>query len=320
MTPSISVVLPTCGRPHLLERCLDSLLAQRFDNGYEILVIDDGPSEATRQLVQRYGDATPAPRYLQTTEVKGPAAARNLGWRAARADLIAFIDDDTIADPHWLAHGRAALLPSLAAVWGQICMPIPDDPTDYECDAARLSDAGFVTANCFVRRDALYEVGGFDERFRLAWREDSDLHFRLSTRFGPPAYAARAIVIHPIRPARWGVSLTQAKKSLFDALLYKKHRLLYRRRVAALPPLRYYGALGTLFAAPVSWAAGAHAVALASATIWLGLTTQFALQRLRGTRKSAAHVAEMCWTSALLPPIAIFWRLRGAWRFKVLFL
>jgi hypothetical protein len=52
-------------------------------------------------------------------------------------------------------------------------------PTDYERDAHGLERSEFVTANCFVSKRGLERLGGFDERFPLAWREDSDLHFRL---------------------------------------------------------------------------------------------------------------------------------------------
>ena len=97
---------------------------------------------------------------------------------------------------------------------GRIVVPVPHRPTDYERDAARLAAAEFVTANCFYRRDALAAAGGFDERFTAAWREDSDLFFTLLECGARLTHAPDAVVVHPIRPARWGVSLAQQRKSM----------------------------------------------------------------------------------------------------------
>src|SRR5690606_10619854 len=100
--------------------------------------------------------------------------------------------------------------------------------------------AEFVTANCFVRRTVLEAVGGFDERFRAAWREDSDLHFVMLERGLKLMKVPAAVVVHPVRPARWGVCLRIQRKSQYDALLYKKHPELYRRRIGPNRPRDYY--------------------------------------------------------------------------------
>jgi GT2 family glycosyltransferase len=199
-------------------------------------------------------------------------------------------------------------------------MPLPPAPTDYERNEAGLEGAEFVTANCFVRRDVLEAVGGFDERFTLAWREDSDLYFSLLERGFRVVHVPDAMVLHPVRPAPWGVSLLQQRKSLFNALLYKKHPALYRRKIQASPPWHYYastGALAVAVGAALAEAPGPLAVAL---TAWLVLTASFAWRRLRGTSRRLSHVAEMLVTSALIPPLSVFWRLRGAVRFGTLFL
>ena len=67
----------------------------------------------------------------------------------------------------------------------------------------------------------------------MAWREDSDLWLTFMGRGETLVSAADAVVIHPLRPAHWGVSLSQQRKSQYNALLYKKHPQLYRQRVAA---------------------------------------------------------------------------------------
>jgi GT2 family glycosyltransferase len=281
----VSVVIPTCGRPDLLERCLAALRAQTLPaEAFEVIVSDD------------------------TRTRHGPAAARNRGWRRASADIIAFTDDDTEPDARWLERGLAALRPGIDVVTGRVVMPAPRTPSDYERDATGLERAEFVTANCFVRKGALARIGGFDEAFRLPWREDSDLQFRLLEKGYRIARAEDAVVLHPIRPAPWGVSLRQQKKIMYDALLYKKHPRLYRERIRGEPRWDYYLIVGFLLlglVAPV-WLVA-----------WAGLTARFAMQRLRGTSKSPRHVAEMLLTSILIPPLAVFWRAVGALKFRV---
>jgi glycosyltransferase involved in cell wall biosynthesis len=318
MKPRISVVVPTRGRPALLGRCLHALRAQTLPRGaYEIIVVSDGPDSVTRAAIRGFAGAV---RHLELPRHGGPAAARNAGWRAAAADVVAFTDDDTVPAPDWLAAGLEALAAGGDAVTGRVVMPLPAAPSDYERDAARLADAEFVTANCFVRVAMLKEVGGFDERFKLAWREDSDLHFGLLARGAVVRRAPRALVAHPVRPAPWGVSLRQQRKVSFDALLYKKHRALYRQRIRRAPRFDYYAVVGALLAALTSFALGARGLGAAAALIWAALTVRLALRRLKATRHDWRHVGEMLVTSAAIPPLAVFWRIVGAARYRVVFL
>jgi GT2 family glycosyltransferase len=287
MKPQVSVVVPTCGRPALLARCLQALESQSLPRDqYEVIVAEDRRRD-------------------------GPATARNQGWRRARAPIVAFTDDDCIPDHDWLRRGLEALAGGAHAVCGRIVMPLTGAPTDYERDAQGLERAEFVTANCFVRKFMLERVGGFDERFRLAWREDSDLHFGLLAQGARIVREPRAIVVHPVRPANWGVSLRQQRKIMFDALLFKKHPRLYRERIRAAPRWDYCVIVASLLVAPFwtpAW------------LVWLLFTGRFFVQRLHGTSRAPAHLLEMILTSIAIPPVAVFWRLVGALRFKVAFL
>ncbi len=199
-------------------------------------------------------------------------------------------------------------------------MPLPATPTDYESSASQLVECDFVTANCFYRRDALKDVGGFDERFTAAWREDSDLIFTLRERDARCAYAPDAVVIHPVRPAQWGVSIHQQYKSMYNALLYKKHPVLYRRYIQATPPWLYYAIVGAWVVVLIGALRRSGLLALVGLSLWMWLTGRFCAQRLRHTSHTPRHVAEMVVTSIAIPPLAIFWRLRGAIKFRVFFL
>src|SRR5690606_33271118 len=162
--------------------------------------------------------------------------------------------------------------------------------------------------------------GGFDERFALAWREDSDLFFRLLERGARVIRIDDAVVRHPVRPARWGVSVAQQKKVLFDALLFRNHPTLYRQRIRRAPRLDYYAIVASLAAALGAALAGATAVALASGGMWAALTARFCWRRLERTSKRLPHVLEMIVTSLAIPPLAVFWRTAGAVRFRALLL
>ncbi len=293
--PRVSVVVPTCGRPQLLARCLEALEAQTLPReDYEIVVVEDRARE-------------------------GPATARNRGWRLARAPVVAFTDDDCVPDAAWLERGLRTLEETGAdTVTGRVVMPLPQPPTDYERDAQGLERAEFVTANCFCRREWLERLGGFDERFRLAWREDSDLHFRLLQAGASIVRDPGAVVVHPVRPGGWGASLRQQRKVMFDALLFKKHRRLYRERIRAAPRWDYYATVLALLLFVGLLLAGSPYSILPGAA-WLFLTARFCLHRLDGTSRDARHVMEMVLTSILIPPLAVFWRLVGALKFRVAF-
>lgn len=325
MSITVSVVVPTFRRPALLERCLKALLAQDFaPAAYEILIVDDAACKETALQVERWARrAAECGRkifYLATTGQCGPATARNLGWRAAQGEIIAFTDDDCVPTSGWLSAGVAAFTNDIMAVSGRIRVPVPPNPTDYEYDAAHLEQSEFATANCFYRREALLAVGGFDERFTAAWREDSDLFFLVLERGFRYAVCENAMVIHPVRPARWGVSLAQQRKSMFNALLYKKHPALYRQRIQPLPPLHYYCMVGAWLVISLGLIGQSLWLILAAFAFWSLLTSRFCLQRLASTSHAPAHVSEMIITSMLIPPLALFWRLRGMVTFRVLFL
>jgi glycosyltransferase involved in cell wall biosynthesis len=326
--PAVSVVIPTYRRPALLRRCLQALLQQgEAARPYEVIVVDDGHDEATGAAVDAVQADLPDGvqlRYTRPAAGRGPAVARNTGWRLARAPLVAFTDDDTVPAPGWLAAGCAAMArhPAWSAASGRVRVPRASDgpPTDHERMTQGLETAEFVTANVFVRHAALVRVDGFDERFERAWREDSDLQFRLAQQAGPVGRVPEAEVLHPVRPERWGVSLRQQRNTFFDALLYKKHPRLYRSRIRPVPPWDYYAIVAAVAGAAALLPAGHPQAAAACLGLATTLVARLAWRRLAPTSRQPAHVLEMIVTSALIPFLSVYWRLRGAWRFRVLFL
>src|SRR5438046_3065585 len=95
--PAVSVLLPTRGRAGYLEVALDSLLSQEAAPPHELLVVDDGSADGTRELLERKGM-----RSLRLDPPGGLNAARNAGVEATTSELVAFVDDDVQAPPGWL--------------------------------------------------------------------------------------------------------------------------------------------------------------------------------------------------------------------------
>lgn len=326
MSIKISVVIPTFKRPALLIKCLQHLAQQNFPKeNYEVIAVTDGPDISTKTeiayFLQQHRTFNLSCYNLQ--EKKGPAAARNKGVEYAKGELIVFTDDDCLPQACWLnAYWDFYISAGVneAAFTGRTVVPNTETPTDYQKNIAHLETAEFITANCALTKNAFYKVGGFDENFSVAWREDSDMHFKLIKASVPVYQVHNAIVVHPVRKAGWGISLKEQKKSAFNALLYKKHTSLYKQRINPKPLWNYYAMILFFCIAIISLVNGFVIAALISIAAWLFLLTRFILQRLRSTSKKLPHVFEMIITSALIPFLSVFWTLYGAFKYKTFFL
>ena len=323
MEKKISVVIPTYCRPLLLMECLKSLAKQKFErDDFEVIVISDEPDHLTKQLVVSWKHTGLLDIvYVPLATKRGPAAARNMGWKLAAGTLVAFTDDDTLPDPLWLQTiWDAYQQEELIAYSGRVIVPVPEKPTDYEWNIAQLERARFITANCVCSWKALELIQGFDERFELAWREDSDLEFRLLQEQIPIRHLHDAIVVHPVREASWGVSLREQRKSMFNALLYKKFPHLYRNYIKQHPIWSYYAMILCCLVLLAALLSNAAALALTALAIWVLLLAGFIWKRLLHTSHAWPHVMEVIITSVLIPFLSVYWNLYGAVRYRVLYL
>jgi len=205
--PLVSVVVSTWNRPARLAKLLGSLRAQRLDSGaFEVVVVDDGSSPETQALVA--AEASRPGLTVRTVRhelPRGPGAGRNSGWRAARAPLVAFTDDDCVADREWLS---AAINVCQAAPGAIVQGRTEPDPTELGNDGVlsrtiRVDRLGphYETCNIFYPRDVLESLGGFDEGFGLSpGGEDTDLAWRAIEAGRPAVFAPEAIVFHAVQP------------------------------------------------------------------------------------------------------------------------
>lgn len=323
---NISVVIPTYKRPALLRKCLDALRDQTYwRTYYEVIVVSDGPDRETEALIERFVREQPDCAILlhQLPAKKGPAAARNYGWKKSSGELIVFTDDDCIPDPFWLEEYATlyqAMNERFIAFTGKVVVPVAEKPTDYEKNVAHLATAEFITANCACSRAALELTGGFDEDFPIAWREDSDLEFKLLEKDIPIVHVPEAAICHPVREAGWGISIAEQRKSMFNALLFKKHPQFYRAKIAPGPVWTYYIIILATLAAIIAFVANMPVVAAAALAVWTLVIISFVIRRMSGTSDSLSHRLEMVFTSLVIPYLSVYWTLRGALRYKVFFL
>jgi glycosyltransferase involved in cell wall biosynthesis len=318
----ISVVVPTYKRPDLLKQCLNALARQTYDRDkYEVIVVSDGPDDLTQNVVKELQAKNQQIRFFSLPENRGPAAARNAGWLSAKGAIIAFTDDDCLPDKNWLLEIDEHLTRyNVGAVSGRVVVPRKNRPTDYELNTAGLETAEFVTANCACTKTVLISTGGFDERFRMAWREDSDLHFKLISQKIPIAYLPAAIVVHPVREPQWGVSLKEQKKTLFNALLYQKYPEMYRQRIQPLPPVLYYFIVAAAVVMIVGLISKTDVLFNKAFLLWATLTLYFIGKRLYKTSLTPLHIIEMILTSIFIPFLSIYWQWYGAVKYRVFFI
>ena len=246
----------------------------------------------------------------------GPAAARNVGWRASRQPWVVFVDDDVVPTDGWLedlAYDLGSAAPGVVAVQGRVTVPLPPHrrPTDWERNVSGLETAKWITADMAVRRDALVAAGGFDERFPRAYREDADLALRLQLDGGRMGVGRRR-VLHPVRPAPWWVSLSTQAGNRDDALmvaLHGRHWQADEARPGRRPRHLATTALGLV--GVVGICAGLPTLARAGLGGWLLGTAELAWARIAPGPRDRREVAAMVATSVALPPVASYHWLAG---------
>jgi glycosyltransferase involved in cell wall biosynthesis len=190
--PDMSVVLATYNRRHTLPRAIASVLAHD-DVRFELIVVDDASRDGTSDYLAAL--ANPRVRVIAAERNGGPSAARNLGLKAARAGIVAFLDSDDAYLPRRLSAPLAAFRadPDLVCTLSSAVRHDRKRTRDARVPAVRLAAPAFEWAlicdlvpveatSITVRRDAALAVGGFCERLRLT--EDREFLIRLARHGG----------------------------------------------------------------------------------------------------------------------------------------
>ena len=220
---SVSIVIPTFNGAARIGKCLEALLPQTAPISAEILVVDDGSSDGTRDVVSRYASVR-----LISQANAGPAAARNRGALEAKGTIILFTDDDCVPTSDWLAAMTKPFEdPEVVGVKGayrtrQKSLVARFVQADYE-DRYRLMSAlpeiDFIdTYAAAFRRDRFLEMNGYDTSFPVACAEDIELSYRMSERGWKMKFVPTAIVYHT-HPDRFWLYMKKKYKFAFWRML-----------------------------------------------------------------------------------------------------
>lgn len=219
MVPQLSVLICTRNRPEKVQRAASSVLANSFRD-FELIVVDQSTDNETRDRLMALGDTRLS--YYATNTV-GVSVSRNLAIRAARADIVAFTDDDCICDREWLAaiHAEFAADPAVLGVYGRV-VPYGAGQSDWDCishDGDRVCPALIQSTtrrvveepaiphlvlgggnNMSFRKEAFRRVGLFIESLgpgsRIGTGEDTEFTYRLLFNRCRLVYSPKPVVEH----------------------------------------------------------------------------------------------------------------------------
>jgi GT2 family glycosyltransferase len=262
--PQISIVIPTLGRGALLRRVLDHLDRQTVAGKFEVLVVADANEQDTEGLDSMVADQAYDARRLQAPK-PGASAARNAGWRAARAPLVLFVDDDILPEPplvaehlEWHVRHPDEAIGVLGHVrWADELQVTPfmrwlEHGIQFDYPNIQGTDAGwarFYTANASVKKTLLERVGGFEEEALPFGYEDLDLALRMHAHGFRLIYNRAAVAehVHPMDLEFWKRRVARIAVS-------------ERQFVAMHPDFRpyFYDLFSTAAAAPAARGLGAR--------------------------------------------------------------
>jgi HAD superfamily hydrolase (TIGR01662 family) len=313
-SPLTSVVVPTVGRPSL-RTLLEALAAGTATVTAPVIVVDDRPGGPDLRDLSDLG----LDLWVVRSGGGGPARARNIGWRHTSTPWVSFLDDDVVPDPDWYAallNDLAGASASVAGSQGQVRVPLHEErrPTDWERSTAGLATATWITADMSYRRSALSAVGGFDERFPRAFREDADLGLRVATTQGEIVRGSRRVA-HPVRPSDDWASLRQQAGNADDFLMRAVHGGDWRERAGAPRGRRSLHVAVTASAALAvgTTILGRRRVAGGAAVAWTAGTAELAWRRIAPGPRNREEVRRMLMTSATIPFAATWHSARGMW-------
>ena len=215
-----SVIIPTYNRGEVLELTLGALAAQELPASpgaprirYEVVVIDDGSTDSTRQLVETTASGYPVPLKYLFQQNRKQGAARNLGVCHAHGEYLLFLGDDIVPGPLFLSEHRKSHAqgdPLLAAIgytgWPEHFRRTPFlqyiGEQGWQFGFSLIEDHDdlpfnfFYTSNLSVSRNLFLASGGFDESFQEYGWEDMELGLRLEKKGMRLVYNARAVAYH----------------------------------------------------------------------------------------------------------------------------
>ena len=297
LTAGVSFVIPVYNGERTLDATLASVFSEARARPFEVIVVDDGSSDRSPQILERYRESRTL--VLLRGEGRGAAAAINLGIRRARHAIVAQVDQDVALDPGWLERLLAELssAPDVAAAQGHYRASRADGVwarvmgLDLELRASRLARCvdHVCTGNTLYRKSALVAVGLFDES--LGYGYDNCMSYRLGRAGYRLVHCPEATALHRWRAGLRGYLLQQFGVATGRLDLIEKYPERVTGDQVSGPGMILHAAATAV--ALASLAAGALCLALrAGAAVPLGLglliLALLALERgLAGLRATA---------------------------------
>ena len=225
----VAVVSAVYNEEQHIGRMIESLLVQT-QMPEAIVLVDDGSKDGTAEIIERYGKHHPILRLLRNSN-QGPAASRNVAWRAAQADIVIFTDGDCVPEADWieqlLKHFTSEKIAAVAGTYRtlnalhllarfvghEIAWRYREAPVEVDVHGAY---------NLAVRKNVLEEMNGFDESYKVPSGEDWDLTYRISRRY-KILFAPAAIVAHAHPEAFWPYMKNQVRRGFDRIKLYNDH-------------------------------------------------------------------------------------------------
>jgi glycosyltransferase involved in cell wall biosynthesis len=225
---SVSIIIPTFNGASRIGNCLDALVHQTAGRDAEILVVNDGSTDNTADVVAGFSGIS-----LITQSNAGPATARNRGALEARGTIILFTDDDCVPTPEWLAAMIEPFKdPSVVGAKGiyrthQRSLAARFVQIEYEDKYRRMSDLPQIdfidTYSAGFRRDRFLEMNGYDTSFTVACAEDVELSYRMSARGWTMKFVPTAIVYHTHPDTLWEYLRKKYKFAFWRVLAVRKN-------------------------------------------------------------------------------------------------
>jgi len=246
--PRISVVICAFNAERTMDACLASLRTLRYPN-YEVIVINDGSTDRTLEISQRYPEVR-----IFSQENKGLSVARNVGYEHATGRIIAYTDSDCVVDPDWLTYLAYKFVHSGFVAVGGPNLPPPEESRTAACVAASPGGPAHVLiddevaehipgCNMAFLKTALQEIGGFDPIHRAAG-DDVDLCWRLQNHGHAIGFSPAAMVWHFRRNTIKAYLKQQMGYGKAEAQLYFKHPFRFNMLGQSQWIGRIYGDLG----------------------------------------------------------------------------
>ncbi|HET7891798.1 MAG TPA: glycosyltransferase [Candidatus Sulfotelmatobacter sp.] len=224
----VSIIIPTFNGAARIENCLEALLKQTERRDLEILVVNDGSTDPTAEVVGRYSSVR-----LITQVNAGPAAARNRGALEAKGSIILFTDDDCVPAPDWLAAMiepfrdeevvgvKGAYRTHQREIVARFVQLEYEDKYRFMSDCAKIDFIDTYSAG--FGRDRFLEMDGYDTSFPVACAEDVELSYRMSARGWTMRFVPGAIVYHTHPDTLWRYLKKKYKFAFWRVLAVRKN-------------------------------------------------------------------------------------------------